>query len=46
MDQQFPLKVLLTDTDWKVIATADFNGDRTADLIWYNAATGQTAAGS
>src|SRR5574337_2159731 len=34
--------LLLTDPNFKVIATADLNGDGRSDLIWYNAATGQT----
>ena len=34
---------LLTDPNWKVIATADFDGDGKADLLWYNAASGDTA---
>ena len=34
--------VLLTDANWRVTASADFNGDGKSDLLWYNAATGQT----
>jgi hypothetical protein len=36
-------RLLLTDLNWKVTASADFNGDG-KDLLWYNAVTGQTAA--
>jgi hypothetical protein len=32
----------LTDLNWKVIATADFNGNGSADVLWYNAALGRT----
>jgi len=35
--------VLLSDPNWKVVATGDLNGDGKADVIWYNGATGQTA---
>jgi len=34
---------LLVHADWYVAATGDLNGDGKADLIWYNAATGQTS---
>jgi sugar lactone lactonase YvrE len=28
------------DTAWKIVGTADFNGDSAADLVWQHAATG------
>jgi hypothetical protein len=41
--------VLLTpssvdDTNWRIVATGDFNGDGQADLIWRNQVTGTMAA--
>jgi hypothetical protein len=32
----------LNDPDWKITAAADINGDGMTDLIWTNAASGQT----
>jgi hypothetical protein len=29
--------------NWKVNAITDFNGDKKSDILWYNAATGQTS---
>jgi hypothetical protein len=35
--------LLLTDPNRKVIATADFNGDGRADILWYSASQGETS---
>jgi VCBS repeat protein len=29
------------DTDWRIVGTADFNGDSKPDLVWQNQTTGQ-----
>ncbi|MEI6209688.1 MAG: VCBS repeat-containing protein, partial [Desulfuromonadales bacterium] len=29
------------NTNWKIVATADFNGDGKAELLWWNSSTGQ-----
>jgi hypothetical protein len=34
----------ITDTNWKVVATADFNGDGKTDILWRNYATGDNVA--
>lgn len=34
----------VTDTDWRIEATGDFNGDRQSDLVWRNRASGAIAA--
>jgi hypothetical protein len=31
------------DTNWKIAATGDFNGDQQEDILWQNVATGQRA---
>ncbi|MEA5570640.1 FG-GAP-like repeat-containing protein [Calothrix sp. UHCC 0171] len=36
-------KVFLKDTDWKLEAIADYNGDNKYDLIWRNYSNGKTA---
>ncbi len=33
----------VTDTDWKMITAADFNGDGKADILWRNNRTGENA---
>ena len=30
----------VTDTNWKIVCTGDFNGDNKPDLVWQNQATG------
>jgi hypothetical protein len=35
--------LILSDPNWKVTATADFDADGKADILWYNASQGQTA---
>ncbi|MEI6205678.1 MAG: FG-GAP-like repeat-containing protein [Desulfuromonadales bacterium] len=32
------------DTNWKIVATGDINGDGKTDLIWWNKTTGQVSA--
>jgi FG-GAP-like repeat/Lectin C-type domain len=34
---------LVTDTDWKMISAADFNGDNKADILWRNSRNGENA---
>ena len=34
----------VSDTNWKIVASGDFNGDGKNDLIWQNFATGYLAA--
>ncbi|MEI6206550.1 MAG: DUF1566 domain-containing protein [Desulfuromonadales bacterium] len=33
-----------SNTDWKIVATGDINGDGKTDLIWWNKTTGQVHA--
>ncbi|MEI6209704.1 MAG: DUF1566 domain-containing protein [Desulfuromonadales bacterium] len=33
------------NTAWKIVATADFNGNGKAELLWWNSSTGQVAIG-
>jgi len=33
----------VTDTDWKIVGSGDFNGDGKPDLFWQNSATGGLA---
>jgi hypothetical protein len=33
----------VADANWKVVATADFNGDGKRDLVWHHATTGQVS---
>ncbi|PYV39503.1 MAG: VCBS repeat-containing protein, partial [Acidobacteria bacterium] len=30
----------VTDTNWKIVCTGDFNGDNKPDMVWQNQATG------
>jgi hypothetical protein len=30
----------VTDTQWKIVEVADFNGDGKNDVLWHNQATG------
>jgi FG-GAP-like repeat/FG-GAP repeat len=39
--QKFLTRV--TDTEWKMITAADFNGDGKADILWRNSRTGENA---
>jgi hypothetical protein len=32
------------DTNWRIVATGDYNGDGKADLIWRHQVTGMMAA--
>jgi hypothetical protein len=32
------------NSDWKIVATPDINGDLNADILWWNSATGQVYA--
>lgn len=34
---------VITDANWKLVTTGDFNGDGKADMLWRNTATGENA---
>jgi hypothetical protein len=34
----------VTDPDWKIVGSGDFNGDGNADLLWWNSAEGWLVA--
>jgi hypothetical protein len=31
----------VTDTNWQIVGTGDFNGDGKTDILWRNKSTGQ-----